>query len=575
MVVTPPQGNMMTTGTSAGPNVSPTFPPERQMTRRAMERRMDDATDAAADASDVRQLDLAPVDGQADDDLRVISHEGDVAVIRDLQPERVATGDAGVASPHEAVEVVQPLHVPDGATKTRYRMLVAGHVASDVFCLNVVLYATNLLDSIVQARSLGSVGWIIAIASSVAWVGIFHAFGLYASKHMASSEEIRRVVGASSVGAALLMIFGAGGLAIATEGRLGFAFAMLVLLEVATRLSWRRYARSLRVKGLLAYRTVIIGSAHDAALVAKSLRDDDRTGFYPVGRIASEPGPDEPDAPPFLGSLADSATLVTDWAVEALIVASPTLSVAELGRLQQLARREQLALRLVARVPHMLTNRLTLQRVGPLMTVAVRPAELTGTQAALKRAFDLSLASIGLIVSVPIQVVIGLLVRVTSPGPVLFRQQRVTRGNKLFTVFKFRTMDRDADRIMDERDVDRTQPFFKGGEEPPVTPIGRVLRTLSLDELPQLWNVVKGDMSLVGPRPLTAEQVWANPEMLGPRHDVRTGLTGWWQVNGRSEVSADEAIKQDLFYIENWSLLLDLYILLRTVGVVLGRKGAV
>ena len=127
-----------------------------------MERRMDDATHAAADARDVRQLDLAPIDqqadGQADDDLRVISHEGDVAVIRDLQPERVVTEVAGVAAPDDVREVVRPLHVPDGATKTRYRMLVAGHVASDVFCLNVVLYATNLLDSIVQARSLGSIG---------------------------------------------------------------------------------------------------------------------------------------------------------------------------------------------------------------------------------------------------------------------------------------------------------------------------------------------------------------------------------------------------------------------------------
>jgi lipopolysaccharide/colanic/teichoic acid biosynthesis glycosyltransferase len=133
-------------------------------------------------------------------------------------------------------------------------------------------------------------------------------------------------------------------------------------------------------------------------------------------------------------------------------------------------------------------------------------------------------------------------------------------------------MDRDADRIMRERDVDPTELYFKG--EAPITAVGKVLRKLSLDELPQLWNVVRGDMSLVGPRPLMAEQVWANPEVLGPRHDVRAGLTGWWQVNGRSEVSAEEAIKQDLFYIENWSLLLDLYIMLRTVRTVLTGRGA-
>ena len=556
-----------------------------------MERRIEDATKRGQTSARVQELEPADeashpaveashpaVDPLADDpaalvarerdhDLRVITREGDLAVIHDLRP-----GEAVPEAP--PIPVAAPRHVPDGATKQRYRMLVAGHVASDIFCLNVMLLATGLLDEVINARSLSGIGWLVTLASSAAWIGIFHAFGLYGSMHFNSAEEIRRVVGATSVGAALLMIFGTGVLAPGSQGVLALTFVMLVALGVLTRLAWRRYARSLRRKGLLAYRTLILGSAHDAASVAMSLGVDDRSGFYPVGRIGPEIDEDVSGSPPFLGLLADAARLVDECAVEALIVASPTLTTAELARLQQLARRRRLVLRLVARVPHMLTNRLTLQRVGPLMTVAVRPAELTGTQAALKRAFDISIASVGLLVSLPIQLVIGLLVRVTSPGPVLFRQQRVTRANELFTVYKFRTMDRDADRIMDERSIDRTQPFFKGGEEPPVTPVGRVLRTLSLDELPQLWNVVKGDMSLVGPRPLTAEQVGANPEMLGPRHDVRTGLTGWWQVNGRSDVSADEAIQQDLFYIENWSLLLDLYIMLRTVGVVIGRKGA-
>jgi exopolysaccharide biosynthesis polyprenyl glycosylphosphotransferase len=543
-----------------------------------MERPIEGGRHEEAGSRRVQQLDSS-VDPEVEqaDDLRVIRHEGDVTVIRDLLPER----DSAVAEPAAeiAVDEAVPLRAPDdatrapdGATQMRYRMLVAGHVASDIFCLNVVLFATNLLDVIVVSRSLGSGGWLLALLGSVAWVSIFHAFGLYASKNLSSSEELRRVVGAASVGAALLMIVSVGGLPLASERKLGLAFVLLIVFEVLSRLGWRTYARSLRRKGLLAYRTVIVGSAHDAAFVAKSITDDDRSGFYPVGRIATDPGPDEPDAPRFLGSITDAARVVDDWSVEALIVASPTLTTTELGRLQQLARREGLALRLVARVPHMLTNRLTLQRVGPLMTVAVRPAELTGTQAALKRAFDISIASVGLLLSLPIQLVVGVLVAVTSPGPVLFRQQRVTRGNKLFTCYKFRTMDRDADRIMRERSIDPTELYFKG--EAPVTSVGRALRTLSLDELPQLWNIVRGDMSLVGPRPLMAEQVWANPEMLGPRHDVRTGLTGWWQVNGRSDVSAEEAIKQDLFYIENWSLLLDLYIMLRTVGVVLARKGA-
>ena len=107
-----------------------------------------------------------------------------------------------------------------------------------------------------------------------------------------------------------------------------------------------------------------------------------------------------------------------------------------------------------------------------------------------------------------------------------------------------------------------------------MNPVGAFLRKASLDELPQLWNVVRGDMSLVGPRPLPAEQVAANPELLGPRHDVRAGITGWWQVNGRSEVNPQEAVRKDLFYIENWSFWLDLSILLRTFVVLVHHRGA-
>lgn len=553
-----------------------------------MERRIEDATHAEAEATrHSQQLSPTVLDHDVDapeDDLQVITSEGDVAVIRDLRPEPTdtvteaapaVTDEPAVTDAAPAVAAPDETSIAgsDGGTQTRYRLLAAGHVASDVLCLNLTLFTTGLLDNIVLTRSLVPFSWLLAIVGTLAWVGIFHAFGLYDTKNLSSPEEIRRVVAASSVGAAVLMIFGAGGWQ-ESPGSLAGAFLLLVGLELLTRLGWRRYARALRQRGLLAYRTIVIGSAHDAAAVSRALMDDDRSGFFPIGRVAPEQGPEAPGAPHFLGGMADLPAVAREWHAEAIVVASPVLSVADLAAVQQLSRREHLALRLVARVPHMLTHRLTLQPVGSLMTVAVRPAELTGTEAALKRGFDVVAGTLALIVSLPIQLVVAALVGLTSKGPVLFRQQRVTKDNRVFTVYKFRTMVHDADKALDERGVDRTQPFFKGGDEPPVTRVGKVLRALSLDELPQLWNVVKGDMSLVGPRPLPAEQVVANPELLGPRHEVRAGLTGWWQVNGRSDVSAQEAIDQDLFYIENWSLSLDLYIIGRTVGVLLFRRGA-
>jgi exopolysaccharide biosynthesis polyprenyl glycosylphosphotransferase len=506
------------------------------------------------------------IEERVDDDLRVITHEGDLEVIRDLRPEPTEAPPAPVDVPSSPVG-------HDGATGKRYRLLVAGHVASDALCLNLALFSTQILDEAVLAPTASRFLGLFTVAGTLLWLAIFHLFGLYASRNLSITEEVRRVVGAVAVGAAVFFIAGAESLPQGIQERLGLAFVLVLTFEIGTRMAWRWYVRGLRSRGLLAQRTLLIGSSHEARSVASSIGDDDRTGFFPIGRVAHEPGHEASGAPPFLGSLADLPTVVRERSVEALVVTTASLTSEDLNALLQLCRREELTLRLVARVPHLLTNRLSLQSVGSLMTVAVRPAVLTGTQAALKRAFDVGAGSLALVLSLPIQLVVGILVGLTSPGPVFFRQQRVTKGNRVFTVYKFRTMDRDADRLMDDMQVDRSQPFFKD-QSAPVTRVGRWLRVLSLDELPQLWNIVRGDMSIVGPRPLTSLQVEANPELLGPRHEVRAGLTGWWQVNGRSEVGANEAIKQDLFYIENWSLMLDLYVIMRTVGVVLARKGA-
>jgi exopolysaccharide biosynthesis polyprenyl glycosylphosphotransferase len=233
------------------------------------------------------------------------------------------------------------------------------------------------------------------------------------------------------------------------------------------------------------------------------------------------------------------------------------------------ARRTGVEMRISSRLPEVLTTRLSVHRIGAAAVISVMPPRLSGTQRILKRAFDLGGALVLTVLASPLLVVAAIAVRTTSSGPALFRQRRVTRDGRAFTMLKFRTMLHGT-----AAPGDAATPFFKPCDDARVTGVGRFLRATSLDELPQLLNVIRGDMSLVGPRPLPVEQVEANPDLLAARHDVLAGMTGWWQIQGRSDVSPADAVRMDLFYVENWSLAYDLYILARTLGAVLRRKGA-
>lgn len=203
-------------------------------------------------------------------------------------------------------------------------------------------------------------------------------------------------------------------------------------------------------------------------------------------------------------------------------------------------------------------------------------AEHTRANGPGKRLIDVILAAAALLLIWPLLAVLGLVVGVSSAGPALFRQERIGRGMRPFTMLKLRTMVDGADRLvaglLDKTSVD--QRFYKFQDDPRITRVGWWLRRWSLDELPQLWNVVRGDMSLVGPRPGLASEVEAYESWQLARLAVRPGLTGAWQVSGRSEVGFDDCVRMDLAYIENWSLRGDLIILAKTIPAVLRRRGA-
>ena len=203
-------------------------------------------------------------------------------------------------------------------------------------------------------------------------------------------------------------------------------------------------------------------------------------------------------------------------------------------------------------------------------------AEHTRANGPGKRLIDVILAGAALLIIWPVLAVLGLVVRVSSAGPALFRQERIGEGRRPFTMLKLRTMADGADRLvaglLDKTGADHR--FYKFQDDSRITGVSRWLRRWSLDELPQLWNVVRGDMSLVGPRPGLASEVEAYESWQLARLAVRPGLTGAWQVSGRSEVGFDDCVRMDLAYIENWSLRGDLIILAKTIPAVLRRRGA-
>ena len=192
----------------------------------------------------------------------------------------------------------------------------------------------------------------------------------------------------------------------------------------------------------------------------------------------------------------------------------------------------------------------------------------------MKRTFDIALAGVVLVVLAPVFAVVAALIKLTSRGPVFFRQQRVGRDGRLFEMLKFRTMVRDADRMKGELEQrNEAEGLFKIADDPRVTRVGRMLRRTSLDELPQLINVLRGEMSLVGPRPLVLEDDQRVEGWYRRRLHLTPGMTGRWQVLGSARIPLAEMVKLDYLYVANWSLWGDIKILLRTVGFVLARRG--
>jgi exopolysaccharide biosynthesis polyprenyl glycosylphosphotransferase len=227
-------------------------------------------------------------------------------------------------------------------------------------------------------------------------------------------------------------------------------------------------------------------------------------------------------------------------------------------------------------VPELAAPRAEYHPIERLPIIEVAPADRSIGKRRAKRAFDLVLSFVGLLVAFPLILVSALLIKLDSPGPVFFRQVRIGRDGKEFAIHKLRTMRPGAEREVEDLQHrnEGSGPLFKIKDDPRVTRIGRFLRRTSLDEFPQLWNVFRGEMSLVGPRPPLPQEVEKYDRASLRRLIVKPGMTGLWQVNGRSDLTWEQGVRLDLFYVENWSVAGDLRIMFQTVAVMIRPNGA-
>jgi exopolysaccharide biosynthesis polyprenyl glycosylphosphotransferase len=352
-----------------------------------------------------------------------------------------------------------------------------------------------------------------------------------------------------------------------------FFITQLALLSAA-RLAIGLGLRLLQRRGRALSRVLLVGTGEVATRVAQEIKTRLGDSVSIVGCVDDAAG-DLPAGLTLLGKLDDAPELVRRLLVDDVIVALPASQYLAVEKLVYALLTLPVRLRLVPDYLRLVVVQSSVESLGGIPLIGLREPRISGISWVVKRAFDVLATTVMLVLGWPLMLLIAIAIRLDSPGSVIFKQQRVGENGQLFWMYKFRTMCQDAEARGPQLGFDdQGHPVYKWPHDLRVTRVGQVLRRTSLDELPQLFNVVRGDMSLVGPRPEMLFLVERYDSWQRQRLAVPPGITGWWQVSGRSDLPMHLNTQFDLYYIRNYSLWLDLRILWKTVWVVLKGQGA-
>ncbi len=470
--------------------------------------------------------------------------------------------------------------------QTKQRLLAI--LISDIALINVAFalgyvarYRWQLFRDI-EFNAAFSDYWPIQVLFTLSVLAFFWLDGVYAPRRMPSwLDQIWTITG--SVLKAMFIVWVAifiYGPAVYSRLLIAEAGVFLVVLLGVSRAIKNVYEARRRAQGIGVSNVLIVGAGELGRAVMRTLFARPDLGYRCVGFVDDDPRRGHTDIGRFLalGEVGALSDLLRRYPVDEVVITLPWSAQPKILELVEICRAHNVRVHVVPSLLQINLRKLDVNDFGGIPMLSPRDVQdgISGVNRVVKRGMDVVFGGILLLLCLPVIAIACLAIRLESPGPAIFTQLRAGKNGKPFKLYKLRSMHKDADRMRDQLMAmnEADGPMFKIKDDPRRTKVGRVLRKLSIDELPQFWNVLRGDMSIVGPRPALLSEVAQYADWHHERLRVQPGITGLWQISGRSELSFDEMCLLDVYYIENWSPSLDLKIMLRTIPYVLSGRGA-